>query len=184
MTTTVCNTVSLRRWGVLVLVDDRQPAQGKNPPCGSPLRQLWCVFGTGMVCRCPTVSVIPSTTSKWMHSLSDLCVFFNKNAFKLNWFFSFYENFKGKQTVNTFGQVAQTYLTCFLGNLPSKLVALVVATLIHVQYHFGVQGSSPVSSRFLLHAHSLTGASQQFRYQCVTSDPVQAEPRFLEMFSR
>lgn len=29
VTTTVCNAVSLRRWGVLVLVDDRQPAQGK-----------------------------------------------------------------------------------------------------------------------------------------------------------
>lgn len=29
VTTTVCNAVSLRRWGVLVLVDDRQSAQGK-----------------------------------------------------------------------------------------------------------------------------------------------------------
>lgn len=100
------------------------------------------------------MSVIPSTTSKWMQSLSGLCVFSNKNAFKLNRFFSSYENLEGEQTVNTSGQVAQTYLTCFLGNLPSALVALVAlvaATLINAQYHFTVQGSSPVSPYTHIH---------------------------------
>lgn len=102
------------------------------------------------VCRCPTVSVIPSTTRKWMQSLSGLCVFFNKNAFELNWFL-FYENFEGEQTVSTSGQVAQTYLTSFLGNLPSVLVVLVVATPVNAQYHFRVEGSTPASSYMHIH---------------------------------